>query len=285
VSQWGHDFRPEYLPAHVLHERFPRVPRVALTATADAPTRREIVERLAAGTARACSSAFDRPNIRYTVVSQGRQRSSCCASSRRAIAAMRHRLLPVAAQGRRPPAGCSRRASTPCPTTRAGRRSVRAPPAARFLREDGIVMVATIAFGMGIDKPDVRFVAHIDLPKSDRGLLPGNRPRRPRRRAGRGLDDLRPGRRRAAAPDDRGPKPATSASASSSAKLDALLGYCESTAGCRRQATAGLFRRGSRRLRQLRQLPEPPQTWDATEAARKALSCVYRTGSASAPGT
>jgi ATP-dependent DNA helicase RecQ len=192
VSQWGHDFRPEYLQLGVLHERFPGVPRIALTATADAPTRAEIAERLALADARVFVSSFDRPNIRYRIVEKDDARASCCASSRGARRRGRHRLLPVARKVEETAPGCSGRASRALPYHAGMDAARRAEHQRRFLREDGVIMVATIAFGMGIDKPDVRFVAHLDLPKSDRGLLPGDRPRRARRPAGRRLDGLRP---------------------------------------------------------------------------------------------
>ena len=278
VSQWGHDFRPEYRQLTLLHERWPDVPRIALTATADAPTRREIVERLALEDARQFVSSFDRPNIRYTVVAKDDSRRQLlefldehrgdsgivyCLSRRKvdATAAM------LAERGLRAlPYHAGLDAAT------------RAEHQRRFLREDGIVMVATIAFGMGIDKPDVRFVAHIDLPKSLEGYYQETG------RAGRdgepseawlayGLGDAVLLRRMIEDGDagderkwlERG-------------KLDALIGYCESTA-CRRQSLLAYFGEAhAGACGNCDNCLQPPQTWDATEAARKALSCAYRTG-------
>src|SRR5690606_21310526 len=169
VSQWGHDFRPEYRQLTVLHERFPAVPRIALTATADAPTRREIIERLALESAQAFVASFDRPNICYRIVEKDNPR----------------RQLKDFLLGRRGQSGivyCLSRDKVDATAAalaedgflalpyHAGMDAAsRAANQKRFLREDGIVMVATIAFGMGIDKPDVRFVAHMDLPKSLEG--------------------------------------------------------------------------------------------------------------------
>ena len=278
VSQWGHDFRPEYRQLTLLHERWPDVPRIALTATADAPTRREIVERLALEDARQFVSSFDRPNIRYTVVAKDDSRRQLlefldehrgdsgivyCLSRRKvdATAAM------LAERGLRAlPYHAGLDAAT------------RAEHQRRFLREDGIVMVATIAFGMGIDKPDVRFVAHLDLPKSLEGYYQETG------RAGRdgepsdawlayGLGDAVQLRRmigEGEASDER--------KRLEHGKLDALIGFCEST-GCRRQTLLAYFGEAHPgACGNCDNCLQPPQTWDATEAARKALSCVYRTG-------
>src|SRR5690606_22103915 len=170
VSQWGHDFRPEYLGLSMLHERWPDVPRIALTATATAATRAEIAERLQLTEARHFVASFDRPNIRYRIVEKSD---------------VRRQLLDLIRNEHEGDAGivyCLSRArveetadflcenGVPALPYHAGLSAeVRARNQARFLREDGLVMVATIAFGMGIDKPDVRFVAHIDLPKSVEG--------------------------------------------------------------------------------------------------------------------
>jgi len=278
VSQWGHDFRPEYRQLTLLHERWPDVPRIALTATADAPTRREIVERLALEDARQFVSSFDRPNIRYTVVAKDDSRRQLLdfledhrGDSGIVYCLSRRKVDTTAAL-------LAERGVRALPYHAGLDASTRADHQRRFLREDGIVMVATIAFGMGIDKPDVRFVAHLDLPKSLEGYYQETG------RAGRdgdpaeawlayGLGDAVLLRRMIEGGDagderkwlERG-------------KLDALIGYCESTA-CRRQTLLGYFGEphpGA--CGHCDNCQQPPVTWDATNAARKALSCVYRTG-------
>ena len=278
VSQWGHDFRPEYRQLTVLHERWPEVPRVALTATADAPTRHEIVERLALGDARQFVSSFDRPNIRYLVASKHEARRQLLGFldghrgeagivyclSRRKVDATAEFLVAQGIQALPYHAGLDA--------------NVRAANQRRFLREDGIVMVATIAFGMGIDKPDVRFVAHMDLPKSLEGYYQETG------RAGRdgepaeawlchGLGDVVLLQRMIEGGDSSEERKRLERG-----KLDALVGYCESTA-CRRQQLLGWF--GEAHPGDCGNCDNclvPPQRWDATVAAQKALSCVYRTG-------
>ena len=278
VSQWGHDFRPEYLGLSVLHERFPEVPRIALTATADPQTRAEIVRRLALDEARIFISSFDRPNIRYTIVDKEDPRAQLlrfirdehpgeagivyCLSRRKVdetagwLAAQGLRALPYHA---------------------GMQTNDRAAHQERFQREDGIVMVATIAFGMGIDKPDVRFVAHLDLPKSIEGYYQETG------RAGRdglpadawmayGLGDVVQLRRLIEQSEG-----SDEFRRISFAKLDALLGLCE-TAGCRRVRLLEYFSETSAPCGNCDTCLVPPQTWDATDAARKALSCIYRTG-------
>jgi ATP-dependent DNA helicase RecQ len=278
VSQWGHDFRPEYRELTLLHERWPDVPRIALTATADAPTRGEIVERLALQDAQQFVSSFDRPNIRYTVVPKqngsrqlldfleehrGRTGIVYCLSRRKVEATAEI----LAAAG------------FPALPYHAGLdATTRAEHQRRFVRGEGVVMVATIAFGMGIDKPDVRFVAHLDLPKSMEGYYQETG------RAGRdgepseawlayGLGDATLLQRMIAgsdAPEQR--------KLVERRKLDALLGYCEST-GCRRQTLLAYFgERHPGACGNCDNCLAPTQTWDGTVAAQKALSCVYRTG-------
>ncbi|WP_435533014.1 DNA helicase RecQ [Stenotrophomonas koreensis] len=278
VSQWGHDFRPEYRQLTVLHERWPDVPRIALTATADPPTQREIAERLQLEQARWFVSSFDRPNIRYNVVLKDNARAQLqdflrghhgqagivyCLSRRKVeetaafLAEKGFKALPY-------------HAGLPA--------EVRAANQRRFLHEDGIVMCATIAFGMGIDKPDVRFVAHIDLPKSMEGYYQETG------RAGRdgepseawlcyGLGDvvlLKQMIEQGEAPEER--------KQLERAKLDHLLGYCESMQ-CRRQVLlAGFGENYPQPCGNCDNCLSPPVSWDATVAAQKALSCVYRSG-------
>jgi ATP-dependent DNA helicase RecQ len=278
VSQWGHDFRPEYRGLDVLHQRWPQVPRIALTATADAPTRREIVERLELGDACEFVASFDRPNIRYSVVAKdktdrqlreflARHRGACgivyCQSRRKveetaaALAADGWHALPYHA-------GLDA--------------EVRARHQRRFLREDGVVMVATIAFGMGIDKPDVRFVVHLDLPKSVEGYYQETG------RAGRDGEPAEAWMLYGLA-DVVGIRQFIESSESSEErkrverrKLDALLGWCESTR-CRRQGLLAAFGEDlPQPCGNCDNCLDPPRTWDATEAARMALSCVYRSG-------
>jgi ATP-dependent DNA helicase RecQ len=278
VSQWGHDFRPEYLGLSVLHERFPDIPRIALTATADAQTRQEIMERLDLGEAEVFAASFDRPNIRYTVVEKTDARRQLlaflrdghvgeagivyCGSRRKVdetaewLSAEGFRALPYHA-------GLNAE-------TRRRHQEI-------FLREDGVVMVATIAFGMGIDKPDVRFVAHLDLPRSVEGYYQETG------RAGRdglpaeawmawGLSDVANQRRfiEESEAEDGHKRIAH-------AKLDALLGLAE-TATCRRQVLLGYFGESSEPCGNCDTCIEPPVLWDGTEAARMALSSIYRTG-------
>jgi ATP-dependent DNA helicase RecQ len=278
VSQWGHDFRPEYRQLTLLHERWPQVPRVALTATADAPTRREIVERLALEDARQFVSSFDRANIRYTVTHKHDSRRQLAdfldghrgdsgivyCLSRRKVDATAEALVELGINALPYHAGLDA--------------ATRARNQRRFLREEGIVMVATIAFGMGIDKPDVRFVAHLDLPKSLEGYYQETG------RAGRdgepaeawlayGLGDAVMLRKMIADGDSGAERKRLENS-----KLDALIGYCEST-GCRRQTLLAYFGEAHPgACGHCDNCQSPPQSWDGTVAAQKALSCVYRSG-------
>jgi len=278
VSQWGHDFRPEYLGLSVLHERFPGIPRIALTATADAQTRQEIIHRLKLETARTFVASFDRPNIRYTIVEK---------------ADTRRQLLAFLKDGHEDEAGivycATRNKVEETAAWLAGEGFAALPYHAgldvdirrrhqeRFLREEGIVMVATIAFGMGIDKPDVRFVAHLDLPRSMEGYYQETG------RAGRdglpaeawmawGLQDVATQRRFIEESESE-----EAHKRLAHAKLNALLGLVES-ATCRRVALLDYFGEESQPCGNCDNCLEPPSLWDATEAARKALSAIYRTG-------
>ncbi|MBS0337897.1 MAG: DNA helicase RecQ [Proteobacteria bacterium] len=278
VSQWGHDFRPEYLQLSVLHERFPQVPRIALTATADPQTRAEIAARLALGDARVFISSFDRPNIRYTIVDKADPRAQLLAFIREEhkgeagiVYCLSRKKVDETA------AWLVSHGVNALPYHAGMESATRTGHQARFQREEGIVMVATIAFGMGIDKPDVRFVAHLDLPKSIEGYYQETG------RAGRdglpadawmtyGLADLVQQRRLIEMSEA-----SEEFKRVSGAKLDALLGLCE-TAGCRRVRLLGYFGEDSLPCGNCDTCLEPPETWDATEAAKKALSAIYRTG-------
>jgi len=283
VSQWGHDFRPEYLGLSVLHERFPAVPRIALTATADPQTRREIRERLALQDAREFVSSFDRPNIRYAIVEKDEPRRQLLGliDEHRGQAgivycATRKRVDDTAAW-------LSEQGFDALPYHAGMPADARASNQSRFLRDDGVVMVATIAFGMGIDKPDVRFVAHLDMPKSVEGYYQETG------RAGRdglpshawmayGLQDVVNNRRlidESEAGDEH--------KRASRAKLDAMVGLAEAD-GCRRVLLLRYFGEASQPCGNCDNCLAPPERWDATEAARKLLSCVYRVTQAAGTG-
>jgi ATP-dependent DNA helicase RecQ len=278
VSQWGHDFRPEYIQLNLLHERWPAIPRIALTATADAPTRREIQERLGLGQAAQFVASFDRPNIRYRVVEKAEPRRQLLGflkdehpGDSGIVYCLSRRKVDETAEFLRGQGveALAYHAGMTAEQRRANQ--------ARFLRGEGVVVVATIAFGMGIDKPDVRFVAHLDLPKSLESYYQETG------RAGRdghpadawmtyGLGDVVTIRRiiESSEAEDRFKRVELH-------KLNALLGYCETTQ-CRRQAMLGYF--GERLA-----LPcgncdtclDPVASFDGTVAAQKAMSCIYRT--------
>jgi ATP-dependent DNA helicase RecQ len=278
VSQWGHDFRPEYRELNLLHERWPEVPRIALTATADAPTRAEIVERLGLDGARQFISSFDRPNIRYRVVQKDNARRQLLDF----LAGYRNEAGIVYCLSRKKVEEtaeflCSQ-GITALPYHAGMDAARRSSNQRRFLREEGVVVVATIAFGMGIDKPDVRFVAHLDLPKSLEGYYQETG------RAGRdgepaeawltyGLGDLVMLQKMIESSDAGEERRWLERR-----KLDSLLGYCESTR-CRRQVLLSSFNETyPQACGNCDNCLEPAETWDATVAAQKALSCVYRSG-------
>ncbi|TKA91119.1 DNA helicase RecQ [Guyparkeria sp. SB14A] len=280
VSQWGHDFRPEYIRLGELADHFPSVPRIALTATADEATREEIVNRLRLTNARRFVSGFDRPNIRYRI-SQGSGGS-------------RDRLLRFIREEHPGDAGIvyclSRKKVEQTAEWLTAQGLVALPYHAglsaehrrqvqeRFLAEEGVIVVATIAFGMGIDKPDVRFVAHLNLPKSIEAYYQETG------RAGRdgqpadawmdyGLQDVLTLRQMMA-----GSEADERIKRIERAKLDAMLGLTEETR-CRRQSLLGYFGETlAEPCGNCDNCLEPPETWDATEAAQKALSCIHRTG-------
>jgi len=279
VSQWGHDFRPHYLGLSMLHDRFPRIPRVALTATADAPTRADIVERLCLDRARHFNSGFDRPNIRYRVVAKRRPRQQLLSfldaehrGDAGIVYCLSRRKVEDTAQWLRGEGWNA------IPYHAGLDPELRRENQERFLLEEGVVVVATVAFGLGIDKPNVRFVAHLDLPKSIEAYYQETG------RAGRdglpadawmayGMADVAMLRSLLSQSDaDESHKRLELR------KLDAMLGYCE-TASCRRQVLLNYFgEKLEKPCGNCDTCLEPVETWDGTIAAQKALSCVYRTG-------
>src|SRR5579863_7099538 len=285
VAQWGHDFRPDYLGLSVLHERWPAVPRIAVTATATRQTLGEIVTRLGLGEARHFVASFDRPNIQYRIEPKNEPRRQLL------------RLLRTEHPGQAGIVYCLSRASvektadflcaeglTALPYHAGLDARTRAVNQSRFLREDGLIMVATIAFGMGIDKPDVRFVAHLDLPRSVEGYYQETG------RAGRdgaaatawlayGLADVVQQRR--LIDDSEGDLAHRRRLV---AHLDAMLALCE-TAGCRRSQMLAYFGEtgAAQACGNCDTCLTPPSVWDGTVAAQKLLSTVVRLGRLDGP--
>ncbi len=276
VSQWGHDFRPEYRALTVLHERYPGVPRLALTATADALTRADIVERLQLEDAQQFVSSFDRPNIRYAIVEKKDPTLQLLRFIEREHAGdagivycqSRKRVEELAQT-------LNDAGITALPYHAGLDTAVRQANQDRFLREEGIVMTATIAFGMGIDKPDVRFVAHVDMPKNIEGYYQETG------RGGRdgqaadawmayGLQDVVNQRRMI----DESPA-GEDFKKVMVGKLDALLSLAEAV-DCRRVRLLGYFGEKSSPCGNCDNCLNPPQVWDGTDAARKLLSTIYR---------
>ena len=276
VSQWGHDFRPEYIKLSVLHERFPQVPRIALTATADAQTRAEIAHRLQLDDARQFVSSFDRPNIRYQIVEKANGRKQLLdfiesdhAGDAGIVYCLSRKKVEETADF------LNGHGITALPYHAGMELTQRTRNQARFLREDGIVMTATIAFGMGIDKPDVRFVAHLDLPKSIEGYYQETG------RAGRdgapanawmayGLQDVVQQRRMIDESDaDETFKRVLGV------KLDAMLGLCE-TLTCRRMRLLEYFGQAATPCGNCDTCLTPPVSFDATVPVQMLLSTVYR---------
>ena len=276
VAQWGHDFRPDYLALSTLHERWPEVPRIALTATATEATHAEIASRLGLNGARHFVASFDRPNIQYRIVAKDEPRRQLLdllrtehagdagivyCLSRASVEKTAEFLVATGIQALPYHAGLDAR--------------TRAANQARFLREDGLVMVATIAFGMGIDKPDVRFVAHLDLPKSVEGYYQETG------RAGRdglpstawlayGLQDVVQLRKLIDTSEGDGAHRRRLGT-----HLDAMLALCE-TVECRRVQLLAYFGQRASMCGNCDTCLSPPQTWDGTVAAQKVLSTVLR---------
>ncbi len=276
VSQWGHDFRPDYLMLGDLGEQFPGVPRVALTATATEATHREITQRLRLPDAQHFVASFDRPNIQYRIDPKVEPRKQLLAFIRSQPAGSAGIVYALSRKSVEQTAEYLRTQGIDALPYHAGLdASVRAANQARFLREDAVVMVATIAFGMGIDKPDVRFVAHIDLPKSVEGYYQETG------RAGRdgepsvawmayGLGDVVQQRRMIdQSPGERSYKMRLGQ------HLDAMLALCE-TVGCRRQNLLGYFGQSSEPCGNCDTCLEAPETWDGLVPSQKLLSTIVR---------
>lgn len=277
VSQWGHDFRPEYLRLSILHETFPNVPRIALTATADAPTQKDIIGRLNLGYGEVFKASFDRPNIQYQITAKQNGLNQLVSFikdshptdsgivyclSRKRVESTAEKLVEKGFKALPYHAGLPA--------------EVRARHLERFIKEEGIIVVGTIAFGMGIDKPDVRFVAHLDLPKNMEAYY---------QETGRAGRDGLPATAWLAFGQQDIAKIRQLLSNNLSEdqtrierqKFNALLAYCE-TLGCRRQVLLKYFGETFEPCGNCDNCVTPPVVQDGTEAAQLALSCIYRTG-------
>lgn len=278
VSQWGHDFRPDYQQLKLLHERYPSVPRIALTATADQRTRDEIINQLQLEQARVFINSFDRPNIHYAISegSNSRQRLWRFLEDNHKrdagiVYCLSRKKVEQTAEW------LSEKGRTALPYHAGLPHELRQHNQQRFLREEGVIIVATIAFGMGIDKPDVRFVAHLSLPKSIEAYYQETG------RAGRdgqpanawmayGLQDVITLRQfvQDSSADETHKRVEYH-------KLESMLGLCE-LISCRRQSLLGYFdEQLAEPCGHCDNCQQPPEQWDASEAAQKALSCIYRT--------
>ena len=279
VSQWGHDFRADYLALDILQREFPGVPRIALTATADMRTREEIVTRLGLQDAKQFIVGFDRPNIRYRIRQKERPKQQLLAFLREEQAGNAGIVYCLSRAKVEETARWLQEEGFHALPYHAGMdKDERARNQSRFLREEAVVMVATIAFGMGIDKPDVRFVAHLDLPKSIEAYYQETG------RAGRdgepatamllyGFEDVVKLRQMALQSEGN-----ETFKRHEQQRLTAMLGLCEITS-CRRQALLRYFGDTMESpCGNCDNCLEPPEEWDGSEAARMALSCVYRTG-------
>jgi len=279
VSQWGHDFRPEYVQLSQLHERFPHVPRIAVTATADAPTRKEIITQLGLTSAEQFVSSFDRPNIHYRIVQKEKAKEQLklfLETEHRGDAGIVYCLSRKKVE--ETAEWLKEKGWDAMPYHAGLSNSIRQKNQQRFIREEGCIIVATVAFGMGIDKPNVRFVAHLDLPKSMEGYYQETG------RGGRdglsanawlayGLGDMITLRYLVdnSEADEQHKR-------IERRKLDALLGFCETTL-CRRHVLLNYFGESyTAPCNRCDNCLEPVATWDGKIAAQKALSCVYRTG-------
>ncbi|HEY0937613.1 MAG TPA: DNA helicase RecQ [Trebonia sp.] len=276
VSQWGHDFRPDYLELQVLHERWPDVPRIALTATATQATREEIAIRLKLAGSRLFVSSFDRPNIQYRIVPKNEAKKQLLQLLRTEHAGDAGIVYCLSRDSTEKIAAFLTDNGIPALPYHAGLDAgIRAEHQSRFLREDGLVMVATIAFGMGIDKPDVRFVAHLDMPRSVEGYYQETG------RAGRdgqpatawaayGLADVVQQRRLIDSSEGNLAHRRLMAS-----HLDAMLALCETT-DCRRTQLLAYFSERAASCGNCDTCLSPPETWDGTVPAQKLLSTIVR---------